>query len=164
LQVYFTVINILLHLPPFNFVAIDYRVNTFGAKVKVGKDERGDDLFHAPHEYTDTLKNIYLSDFKESVEYAAYRERSGGKDLGYSKFKEGVHLCPCVGEPKMRVCVDELETGFAEMVECLKTILRRSSRMPCDCGFCTAEAQKEEELGKGILKCEMHYIIYCSFV
>ena len=127
--------------------------------MKVGKDAQGEDVFHAPHEYSDTLKNIYLSDFKESVEYAAYLERSGKTDFGYSKFKQGVHLCPCVGEPKMRVCVDELETGFSEMTECLKGILRRSSRVACECGFCTAEALKQDELGKGKLKFEIYHII-----
>jgi hypothetical protein len=34
-------------------------------------------------------------------------------------------MCKCIQPPTMRVCVDEIETGFAELVYCLKEIRRR---------------------------------------
>ena len=149
------------------YVLYDFtvRVNTFGKKVKIGTVD-GIDQYHAQHEYTDTLKNIYAQDFKDSVEYEDFCRDTGRDGISYSKFKEGVRLCPCISEPTMRVCVDELETGFTELTECLSSILRRSARTPCECGFCESEARKKEELKKGekaavlFLNCEKP-ISYC---
>jgi hypothetical protein len=100
----------------FTIYIVYCRINTFGTKVKVGVDDHGEIIEHAVHEYHDTLKNIYLGDFKQSDEFEEYCRRSGKADISFSKFKEGALLCPCIREPTMRVCVDEIETGFSELV------------------------------------------------
>lgn len=123
-------------------------MNTFGAKIHVGTDENGNKIEHAIHEYHDTLKNIYLGDFKESQEYNAYLQRSGKKDLSFSSFKAGVDLCNCIQQPMMRVCVDEIETGFSELVFVMKEILRRSRKPRGECcEFCRHEDTRREEVG-----------------
>jgi hypothetical protein len=50
-------------------------VNTFGNKIKVGKDK-----FHPVHEYCDSLKNIYQDDFKNSIpsRLSLFRAGEGG--------------------------------------------------------------------------------------
>lgn len=100
------------------------RVNTFGNKVKCGKDKNGNDIFHPIHEYNDTLKNIYADDFKESIAFEEFCKRTGRTDISYSKFREGALKCPCIQQPTMRVCVDEIETSFTELTYCLKEIHR----------------------------------------
>ena len=59
-------------------------------------------------------------------------------------------MCPCIQEPTMRVCVDEVETGMAELCFMLKEILRRSQqkRNTC-CQFCINEDRKKNALGAG---------------
>ena len=125
-----------------------YRLNTFGPKLKVGTNDHGDPIEHHVHEYHDTLKNIYLGDFKESDEFEEYCRTSGKQDLSYSKFLEGALMCPCIQEPAMRVCVDEIETGFGELVYTMKETLRRSrtKRQLC-CAFCRKEEIRKEEQG-----------------
>ena len=63
-------------------------------------------------------------------------------------------MCPCIQAPTMRVCVDELETGFSEVVFTLKEIYRRSrarrNREEC-CRFCENERCRKEEMGSGEL-------------
>ena len=45
------------------------RLNTFGAKILIsGSEKDGTAQYHFPHEHTDTLKNIYLTDFVHSDE------------------------------------------------------------------------------------------------
>jgi hypothetical protein len=48
----------------------------------------------------------------------------------------------------MRVCVDEIETGFAELVHSMKEILRRNSTT-CKCTFCSNEKVRKAELKEG---------------
>lgn len=91
------------------------RLNTFGAKVKVGTDINGLDIEHAVHEYHDTLQNIYLGDFMESEEFAKFCQRSGKTGISFSKFVEGALQCPCIQAPKMRVCVDELKLDLVNL-------------------------------------------------
>lgn len=52
----------------------------------------------------------------------------------------------------MRVCVDELETGFSELVFTLKEIHRRSparKRGDVCCALCTSELHRKDTLGAG---------------
>ena len=125
-----------------------FRVNTFASKINVG-----DMKYHAVHEYNDTLKNIYLDDFQASVEYMAFRKRTGREKIGYTKFKEGALQCKCIKKPTMRVCVDEIETEFTEITSTLKTIRRTSVNRGeiCNCAFCTYEEEKKKKLGDGKL-------------
>ena len=121
-----------------------FRVNTFSKKVKVGEDQ-----YHAIHEYNDTLKNIYVDDFKTSMEFQSFCRRTGRTDVGYSKFKEGALSCKCIQQPQMRVCVDEIETGFTEMMTTLKNIHLKTKHRECPCPFCHNEAVKKETMGEG---------------
>ena len=133
-----------------NDTIITCRVNTFGSKVKVGIDERGEVVEHAVHEYHNTLKNIYLGEFKQSDDFEEYCGRTGNTDISFSKFTEGALACPCIQEPTMRVCVDEIETGFCELVHVMKEVLRRNrnERKSC-CNFCRHETIRKAELGAG---------------
>lgn len=135
-------------------MSLFYRVNTFGPKIKVGKDVSGNSIYHPVHEYNDTLKNIYLDDFLSSeANKATLAEMSGkNKKVSYTKFLDGAKSCPCIREPTMRVCVDEIETGFTEMTLTLKNILFSSKQkgQVCKCGFCESEAKKKEEYGSGM--------------
>lgn len=118
----------------------------------VGQDEDGEDIEHTIHEYHDTLQNIYLGDFKESIEFEDYCRRTGKNDISFSTFRKGARLCPCIQAPTMRVCVDELETGFSELVFTLKEIHRRSparKRGNVCCAFCTRELHRKDTLGAG---------------
>ena len=126
------------------------RINTFGSKIVVGKDQEGNNVEHAVHEYHDTLQNIYCGDFKKSDESKDFCEATGRTTLSYTKFKEGAFMCPCIKEPTMRVCVDEIETGFSELVYSMKEIMRRS-RTKCTCGFCKNEDCRKKELKDGML-------------
>ena len=61
-------------------------------------------------------------------------------------------MCPCIQAPTMRVCVDEVETGFSELIFTLKEILRRSpgrKRGDVCCIFCTNERQRKDTMGAG---------------
>lgn len=123
------------------------RVNTFGNKIKVGPKS-----YHAVHEYHDTLKNIYLDDFKNSVEFKDFQQRTGRSSLSYTKFLEGALMCPCIRAPVMRVCVDEAETAFNEVVKTLNNVRKknRNQRRPeCKCKFCQNEAEKMATLPPG---------------
>jgi hypothetical protein len=86
----------------------DCRINTFGKKVKVGKDSCGHDIFHPVHEYSNTLNDIYTSEFLESEEYEAMLVVSGRSSISFTKFREGALMCKCIQPPTMRVCVDEI--------------------------------------------------------
>ena len=130
------------------FVVVCCRINTFGARTTVGTDKDGNKIEHAVHEYHDTLKNIYLDDFKQSEQYEMFCRDSGKKEIGFTLFKEGALSCSCIQEPTMRVCVDEVETGFSELIYSMKEILRRS-RTACECLFCRNEKTKREELKEG---------------
>jgi hypothetical protein len=113
-------------------------VNTFGNKIKVGKDK-----FHPVHEYCDSLKNIYQDDFKNSIEFQEFVERTGITTVSYGKCVEGALSCPCIREPVWRVCVDEVETGFNEIVTTLNNTRKsnRSKRKPtCICSFYVTQA------------------------
>lgn len=121
-------------------------MNTFSGKVKVA-----DDTYHAVHEYHDTLKNIYLDDFLSSREFEEFVARTGKTSVSFTKFKEGALMCPCIREPVMRVCVDEVETAFNEVVRTLHNIRKsrwNRNRDECECQFCTHEAVKKERLGE----------------
>ena len=122
-------------------------MNTFGNKIKIGPDK-----YHAMHEYHDTLKNIYLDDFLNSVDFEEYCARTGRTSVSYGKFLEGALMCPCIREPVMRVCVDEVETAFNELTKTLSNVRKanRTQRRPaCTCVFCKNEATKKEELPDG---------------
>jgi hypothetical protein len=107
--------------------------------------------FHYPHEYTDTYKNIYLTEFLYSDEHALLCRMHNKSSIGYSVFKEGASICPCVRPPTMRFCVDETETGFNEMLNTLQS-RRKLNKLfnTCKCKFCTAEGEKKAEVGKGM--------------
>lgn len=124
-----------------------FRVNTFGNKVQVAPG-----VYHAIHEYHDTLKNIYMDDFKNSVEFKELKERTGRSSISYSTFLKGALKCPCIRQPVMRVCVDEIETAFNEVVATLNNVRKknRNQRRPeCKCKFCENEAAKEAALPPG---------------
>lgn len=123
------------------------RINTFGKKVKIGVDERGEPIFHPIHEYINTLKEMYI-DFLDSSEHDNLLRITGRESIGFTTFKEGALSCKCIQAPVMRVCVDEVETGFSEMVYALKKLKRRS-HVQCNCAFCEGEAIKEEAEGNG---------------
>lgn len=128
------------------------RVNTFSPKVHVGKG-----VFHPVHEYCDTMKNIYHNDFLKSAEFKAFQERTGRETLGFRKFKEGCFMCPCIQQPKMRVCVDETETSFNELTKTLASALRRRPVTAATC--CKAcESQAAQKLALGNSK----YIFACN--
>jgi hypothetical protein len=119
------------------------RVNTFANKVEVAPE-----VYHPVHEYQDTLKNIYLDDFKTSAEYKLFQKKTGKTNISFTTFYRGVKVCPCIRQPTMRVCVDEIETVFSEFTSSMKNIYRASSIL-CDCGFCKSEDTKREDLGEG---------------
>lgn len=128
------------------------RVNTFASKVKIGKDK-----YHAVHEYQDTLKNIYLDEFLTSMEFQDFARRTGKTSISYGIFLKGALMCPCIRAPVMRVCVDETETAFNELVHSLNKVRKksRSLRKPeCECGFCNNEKVKKnacEAGGKNVI-------------
>jgi hypothetical protein len=78
-------------------------MNTYGSKINVGTNSDGTPITHCPHEYCDTLKNVYLEDFLYSEEYLDYQKRSGNAGLKYSKFREGAKMCPCIQVKKVFV-------------------------------------------------------------
>lgn len=124
------------------------RVNTFERRVKVGKDDAGRDKYHAVHEYSDTLKSMY-TDFLDSSEFADFTRRTGRTNLCFSLFQSAALSCKCIRKPKMRVCVDEVEVSFGELLKCLNDI-KRSTRGRCECAFCEGQANLQEELQSGI--------------
>ena len=137
-------------------------MNTFGNKVKVAPD-----VYHPIHEYHDTLKNIYIDDFKNSVEFQEFKGRTGRSSISYTKFLEGALKCPCIRAPVMRVCVDEIETAFNEMAKTLNNVRKknRNQRRPaCRCQFCQNEAVKMAALpaGGNYLKNEFLSLIMLS--
>ena len=95
-------------------------MNTYGQKIFVGKDKAGIRQHHFPHEYSNTLYDIYLHDFLLSDEYAYLKKSHKGDSISFSTFKLGALQCPCIREPTMRVCVDEIETGFNEILKSLQ--------------------------------------------
>jgi hypothetical protein len=109
-------------------------------------------VYHAVHEYTDNLKNIYLDDFKNSYSFAAFCRRTGRDNISFSKFKVGALQCKCISKPTMRICVDEVETGFVELLNCLKNVFR-TARVVCECDFCRLQAAREADLGAGKFCC-----------
>jgi hypothetical protein len=128
------------------------------------------DVFHPVHEYNDTLKNIYMDDFKASPEYKLFQEKTGRKSISYSMFVRGAKMCKCIKEPTMRVCVDEIETVFAELTTTLAN-LNRSNTTVCLCPFCRLEDKKKKELGEGkhnsvfvivYLHSKSNFSLYCS--
>ena len=130
----------------------------------MGKDKDHKPIEHPIHEYHDTLKNIYLGDFMQSQEFQEWRRVSGKDTISFSKFVEGALKCRCIQQPSMRVCVDEVETGFAELVFMMKEIMRRSptKRKDC-CAFCRNEEARKADLGTGDFKMLMtSSIILCS--
>lgn len=133
--IYFVCVDVLLFL--------FFRVNTFGNKVKVGENE-----YHAVHEYNDSLRNIFLDDFKHSLEFDMFCKRTGRKSLSYSKFVEGALSCPCIREPTMRVCVDKIETMFTELTTTLAKV-NFNNRKTCNCKACANQAKLKEAYGKG---------------
>jgi hypothetical protein len=121
------------------------RINTFRNKVLIDEG-----LYHPVHEYCDTLKNIYLDDFLHSPQYNEFKERTGRNTISFTLFKKGAKMCPCIKEPQMRVCVDEVETVFNHLATTLSNIgRRRRDNNDCDCEFCTSEANKKERLKEG---------------
>ena len=117
-------------------------MNTFGSKVKIA-----DGIYHAVHEYTDTLKNIYYDEFRNSIELQDFVQRTGKTMVSFGMFLKGALKCKCIRAPVMRVCVDEVETAFNELVKTLNNIRKanRSQRKPpCPCLFCTNIAAEEE--------------------
>lgn len=123
-------------------------MNTFGTKVKVGVKDDGTPIYHSPHEFNDTMKNVYLKDFLYSVEYEDW-QRINGKTIGYSKFREGATMCRCIRAPKDRYCVDKIETGLSEILYALKNKLRATNAPCVGCEFCAAEDEQKGSLGEG---------------
>jgi hypothetical protein len=123
-----------------------FRLNTFGAKILVsGKTQDNNAVYHYPHEYTDTLKNIYMTDFLGSDHHEKLLRSRNGRPVSLSTFKEGASKCPCIMEPKYRFCVDETETGFTELLKALQTRRKVAKEdNPCDCNFCRSEATKKK--------------------
>jgi hypothetical protein len=128
------------------------RLNTYGAKVLVsGSVKDGNEVTHYPHEYTDNLKNIYLTEFLPSDEHNLLCRIHNKSIIGYSIFKEGALHCPCVRQPTMRFCVDEVETGFNEILNSLQDRRKKNKKTNrCECKFCTVEEEKKEEAGSGM--------------
>jgi hypothetical protein len=136
-------------------------VNTFGSKILVGKDK-----YHARHEYHDTLKNIYLDDFQNSIEFQDFVQRTGKTSVSFRTFVDGALMCPCIKEPVMRVCVDETETAFNEYAKALNNIrkkCRTQRRPPCQCQFCINEAARKERLEEEDGGREL-FIYYITFI
>ena len=134
------------------FVRVLYviRVNTFGNKIKVAEG-----VYHPIHEYNDKLRNIFMDDFKQSLEFQLFSERTGRKSISYSKFLEGALKCPCIREPQMRVCVDKIETMFSEVTKTLAKI-RFNNRKLCECRFCVSQEALKEQYKAGN---HVHYVI-----
>ena len=127
----------------------DYcRMNTFANNVKVGYDSDGKPIFHRPHEYTDILENIYKLDFLHSTENKMYQLENSGKNIGFSKFKEGATRCPCIRKPTLRACVDELEVNIAESLNALRMLKRSKRGSACSCQFCKTFAAGKKFKGK----------------
>lgn len=95
-----------------------------------------------PHEYTDLLQNIYRDDFFNSVDYKNFQKKNKNRTVSLSKFLDGATKCPCIRTPKMRTCVDEVETNMAESIFCIRQLQRK--HLDCSCSFCTncANAKK----------------------
>ena len=115
----------------------------------MGKDDAGNDKYHSVHEYIDTLRNMY-SDFLDSTEFAAFTRRTGRTDMCYTVFKSAALSCKCIQKPKMRVCVDEVEVSFGELLKCMND-LKRSTRGRCVCAFCDNQTNLQEQLKSGII-------------
>lgn len=126
------------------------RVNTFGGKIRTGEiNSRGEAVYHFPHNYNDTLFNIYKLEFLVSEEYNYLKTVSKRDNVSYRIFLEGAHLCPCIRPPTLRYCVDQIETGLAELCMTIQN-RRKTQRLVCECSFCTNERCKEEHL-EGII-------------
>jgi hypothetical protein len=126
------------------------RVNTFANKVQLP-----DKTFHRVHEYHDTLMNIYLDEFLCSESFKLYTETSGKSSISYTTFIKGAFMCPCIKAPKIRVCVDEIETSFCELSKCLQDIRRQkpATKKFC-CEACSILAEEKARVGeKGMICC-----------
>jgi hypothetical protein len=112
-----------------------------------GSQKNNDAQYHYPHEYSDTLKNIYLTDFLQSDEHEQLqRKHNRAKDVSFTTFKTGAMSCPCITEPKYRFCVDEVETGFVELLKALQARRKLAKKNNvCTCNFCTREVQNKRE-------------------
>lgn len=130
------------------------RVNTFGKKILVDKVKQ---IYHPPHEYTDLLQNIYHHDFLESAEYRKFQRENNGTTIGYSIFKRGATRCPCIQAPSMRVCVDEVETEFAELLHSVKKYYSKHQDR-CKCSFCSARHDGRSNALSGNI-----VIFYCRY-
>ena len=120
--------------------------------MKVSPKDAPKAVYHAVHEYNDTLKNIYADEFLISVEFRDLVQKFGKTSISFSKFAEGACMCPCIRAPVMRVCVDEVETAFNELVKTLNNVRKRNRnqrRPKCECLFCRNEAAELERLGSG---------------
>ena len=106
-------------------------------------------MFHFPHEYNDTLYNIYKKEFLISEEYEYLKTVSKRDNISYRIFLEGALLCPCIRQPTLRYCVDEIETGVAELCKTIQS-RRKTLKFICECLFCTNERQREEN-SEGIM-------------
>ena len=113
-----------------------HRVSTYDKAIVVGLDDEGNNIYHMRHEYTDTLENIYYNEFLMSSDYADYLELPGSVSIGLTKFMEGALRCKCITAPRMRVCADEIEVDFYEVLYCLKNIKRTVNAKACKCPYC----------------------------
>ena len=130
-----------------------FRYNTFEKKVNTGEtDSNGKPIKHYPHEYCDTLISIYSNEFLESSEFAILTNVLKRDSISFTVFVNGATKCPCVQQPKMRICVDEVETGFFELLRTLKN-RRKLKAAACLCNFCFSETQLKEknQLGTNVI-------------
>lgn len=69
-------------------------------------------------------------------------------------------MCPCVRAPEFRYCVDQIETGLAELLFALKNKLRGNA--PCDCKYCKTEAANKVTCGAAPYQAQLRSLItYC---
>lgn len=159
---WFALIDVLLLIKMYNMLR---RVNTFANKVKVGTDSEGRYLYHPVHEYRDSVKNIYADDFLKSQAFKDFQERTGRATLSFSKFKEGAFKCPCIQAPKMKVCVDEIETEFNELTKTFESKLRRRPATEACCIACVEQDMEKERLGEGeFCYVNLYFTRKCSII
>ena len=139
--------NDKLDLDFINEYMHDYcRVNTFDNKVLVGKDCMGNKIYHAKHEYSDVLDNVYENDFLLSEEYKKFQMKNGNRTIGRTKFFLNATKCECISRPNLRACVDEIEVNMAEAITALRSIHR--SNQQCSCMFCCKIRETKEDEGE----------------
>ena len=90
---------------------------------------------------------MYL-DFLTSEEFDSLKRIQNIESISYSTFLRGALMCPCIKPPKLRFCVDELETEVNELLNALH-IRRKTIKGECLCAFCTEEKDKEEAKPRG---------------